>query len=108
MRTSDLPEDRVVEVARGVLSGELDVLEGCRALVHLSVRLRNRDDDLFGPILGFESETEVYPSGSLREAWQKEALEQKDREFQQYLSKAKAEVFRACEALAERYSSHSD
>ena len=89
----------IVAVAKSMVSGEMPLIEGARRLCDLRHRIGASDSDLFNPIMGFESETDDYPTGSQRQAYSKEALAAMDDEMAAYLTEARPAVVRACNQI---------
>jgi len=66
---------RVVVVARGILDGEIDVLEGSRALSGLLWQLKLGDDDEdHRAFVLIDSETDALPVGRARALWDEKVL----------------------------------
>ena len=97
-------EDRIVDLAQRMLSGDVGLVEGSRQLVYVFGQLDERDEDLLAPIIAVESETEDFPLGEARNHWSEEALKRKDAEVADYLREVKVKILGACEALVQRYS----
>lgn len=98
---------QIAAVAQEMLSGTVDLVGGSRRLLALYHRLEEFDaenDQLFLPIVAFESETDVLPVGEARELWAPDALLSKEREFAPYLEKARPEILETCRALVRKYS----
>jgi len=66
---------RVVSIARGILSGETDVLEGSRILSDLLGRLSlQEDDEDHRAFILIDSETDALPVGRTRDLWDRGVL----------------------------------
>lgn len=94
----------VLMVARRMLDGDLDLIEGCRLLVHhlREVGIAREPDAL--TILGIESETDHLPIGDERARWHPAALAQKDRERDEYVDRVRPELMDACRSIVSRLS----
>src|SRR5207253_1186873 len=89
----------VIETARAMQSGSMDLVRGCRLLCDLRHRIGASENDLFLPIIGFESETDDYPLGTDRTRYSPTTLERLDREVQAYVERAKPGVLAACKRI---------
>src|SRR6185437_16374320 len=92
-------KEEILRVAAGIVSGEMEIVEGCRLLVsHLGdAGLRNDPDAI--TVVGFESETDNFPVGSQRAYWNPTALAAKDAAREAYVAAAGTAVLAACQAL---------
>jgi hypothetical protein len=93
----------IVDTAEAVIAGRIDLVGGCRRLRALSLRLPAPQREPFLPILGFESETDHYPLGDVRDLYAKDYLDRLDREIAAYSQKSRPEVVAACEAIIARF-----
>ena len=89
----------IVETATAMLSGTLDLVMGCRRLCELRHMMVASDSELFLPIIGFESETDCYPVGSIRDRCAANYLQRVDRELQDYVKRAGPAVLAACKRI---------
>ena len=92
---------RIAEVAATMISGQMDLLAGCRAIVQLRWSLTEPDSldpDLLY-LLSVEDELEDVPLGDVRQRWSPEALASKDQKKSDYLDRAREEILRSCHAL---------
>jgi hypothetical protein len=99
-------EERIVLVARSILSGALGIVEGCRKLDGLRGRLpeAEADREIFDDIVLLCSETEIYPVGELRSMWWPDALERIDRQVGRYVDQMREPIMDTCTRLIEKYS----
>jgi hypothetical protein len=96
--------ERVVEIARAMLDGQLSFLSGSRTLSALRHDAGVRDDDAdFMAFVVIESETDELPIGQVREYWDKAALERLEPEIQAAEAWAKEQGKNACVTLIARY-----
>ena len=73
-------EDRAVQIARSVLSGQLTAIEACWLLcpmVHRAPAIVTEAD--YKLIIAVESETDDLPIGRLRELWHPDSLEERTK-----------------------------
>jgi hypothetical protein len=97
-----------VRVAKGILSGQIGVLEGCIPLSTVANRIVpdwwvDPDFVVFG---GVASEIDALPLGSVREMWSSEALERKDVEVARYTQVVRERVMAACRSIVDRFGPH--
>jgi hypothetical protein len=95
----DPPRMRILQVAEKMLSGDLDLFEGCHEIHGLRHHLEDPDDEAFLVIAGVASETDVYPIGDARTYWDPQALARQDRERDEYMSRVREVVWEACRAI---------
>lgn len=102
-QTDDETWGEIVGTAQEILSGHLDLVTGCRKLRRLTLDLTNPNQEIFGPIRGFESETDSYPLGEARRGYSQEYLDRVDRELADFSKRAGPSVLAACrEIVADR------
>jgi hypothetical protein len=92
----------LARVAEQMLTGELELVEGCRKLVQLHRRSGSPNDDAIMTVIGIESETDDLPIGAEREQWAASALKEKDRQRDEYMAEVQASLTEALELLAGR------
>ena len=93
-------EDRAIQIARSVLSGQLTAIEACWLLcpiVHQAPGMVTEAD--YKLIIGVESETDHLPIGRLREQWHPDFLEEKDREIARCEALWGEQIRAACERI---------
>jgi hypothetical protein len=100
------PRAGVLTIARQIVAGDVDPLEGCRAMVHLGAKLadRDRDDPDFLVLRGIESETDHFPMGLVRKHWDVGALTEQDRKRAEYIERNRAQLIEACWSVIRRLS----
>jgi hypothetical protein len=64
----------VVKICSDIIDGRLDFVSGSRIIRVFYLLSDEIDKDLFLPIIGFESETDDYPLGSLRKRFSEDEL----------------------------------
>ncbi len=103
MTTSDGERDRarqeLIEIARGMLNGSIDSLEGCRSLVRLRVESGAPASSAFNAVRGVESEIDHYPLGECRAGYSAELLKRLDSEVSSYLDKVRPVLLNACQEI---------
>jgi Protein of unknown function (DUF2489) len=95
---------KIVEVARAMLSGDLDLIEGARRINQLRFETADPESDLFLPIRGFESETADYPMGAVRDNWAAPFLAEQDRTISEYVERSRKGVLEDCRRIVDAYS----
>src|SRR4051794_3202823 len=91
--SSDL-HNGIVDLARAILSGEVEVFDGVRQIARLIYALpvvEHGDPDLIG-FLGVDSELDNIPIGNARRYWAPEALAEKDRQRDAYLAAVRESI----------------
>lgn len=92
---------RVAQIAKGMLSGDIDLIVGARELCDLRHTIGESENQVFLPIIGFESDTDDYPIGDLRRRYEPAQLQQIDKEIAAYVQQAKPGVLAACRRILE-------
>ena len=101
-------ESEMLERLRRLEAGEVESLGGCRAVVELLSSLhpdlaRSPAARVFA---GVCSETESFPVGSARDAWEPVALARADAEAAAYLAEVRGALEDACRELSALISAH--
>ena len=102
-------KDRVVEIANGVLVGQIGIIEGARELAHL--RWKVTDDEFdpdFLPFISVDSETDALPIGEERAYWASHALAEKDQEIKRAEDFYREKILAACQILVVRFTRDAD
>lgn len=94
----------LVAVANSMLTGELDLVEGVRRICSLRFAVEDPENEVFLPIRGIESETDVFPIGAMRSNCSQEYLQRMDAEMQRYLTGAKVDILQACQEIVKAFS----
>src|SRR3954451_20833468 len=89
----------IVRIAEQILSGALEITEGCRALVRRFHGAGLRDDPNALLITGVDSETDGLPLPSVRSLWNEAEYQLQERERVAYEEKVRPQVLAACRAL---------
>lgn len=98
-----LDDQRISEVAREIISGQLGIVLGSRIMVGLIKWLSREEQKIFLPFIAVESETDDLPLGEARLRWDRDALARKDREVEAYLERAQDSIYEACQEVLARY-----
>jgi hypothetical protein len=95
---------RAVEIAAGMLAGEVSILEGCHSLTALrwEVEVEEGDPD-FVTFAMISSETDALPVGSVRAHWASEALARLEPDIQSATAWATPQALPACRSLVRRF-----
>jgi len=101
-----MSKKRIVEIAKAILSGEADPIEGCRALVRAGRDLdeNERHDPDFVTIVAIESETDAFPGVEARCHWEAEALAKRDRERAAYVDRNRQWMLEACRGIVRKFA----
>jgi len=94
----------LVGVARAMLDGRMDLIEGCRRILALRFQVNGSDDEAFVPFQGFDSQTDHLPKGDARNRFAPELLERFDAEEEEFLEAAKTEILRSCQDIVGRFA----
>ena len=102
---SDWARLEAVRRAKAILSGDLDILEGCVALAEVAdgvvpLWLDDPDFVVFGAVA---SECDGIPLGAARQQWQGEALARVNATAQEYSARVRAEVLCSCGNIVSRF-----
>ena len=95
---------RVAQLARDILAGELDVLDGSAEIVSLrdELDIDHDDDDLMAFVV-VDSETDALPVGAEALNWSQDALARKQSELERARSWAVDVVRQPCQNLVARF-----
>ena len=95
---------RAVQIANGILAGELPLLVGCHLIDELRAAVDVPDDD--PDFLAFnviQSETDALPIGRMREHWAPKAANDLGPELEAATQWASAIAVPACKSLVTRF-----
>ena len=95
---------QAVEIAAGILSGNVPILEGCHSLAALrwEVQVDDSDPD-FATFAMISSETDTFPVGAVRAQWAPDALAKLEPEIQSAVTWATTQALPACESVVQRF-----
>lgn len=106
----DPSRQAIVALAKRIISGELDPVSGCRAIVQRQWDLSevDRKNDDFAILAAIESETDHFPLGAARARWSQAALEEQDRTRVAYSERNAKYAVSACSRLVEAWDGHRE
>ncbi len=82
-----------------MIEEKIDLLNGCRTLVHLQRKLNNPPEAFF-ILRGIDSETDIFPIlQAERKQWNPEVLARLDQEKNDYISSVKEIMIEACSKI---------
>jgi hypothetical protein len=95
---------RAVEIAVGIIAGEVPILEGCHSLAALrwEVDVDDRDPD-FVTFAMISSEIDALPVGAIRAHWNPEALARLEPNIQSAIAWATPQALPACQSVVQRF-----
>ncbi|XQA72689.1 hypothetical protein ACM9XA_14585 [Xanthomonas sacchari] len=95
---------RAVEIATGIVTGSIPLLDGCHRLAALGHRVGVADDDPdFRMFSLIESETDALPIGPIRKEWAPDALAELAPELLHAEAWARPMAMRACHSVIARF-----
>lgn len=100
----NLKKQELVDTAKAMIDGRMDLIVGIRAICSLRFAVGAPDDEIFFPIRGIESETDVFPVGELRKSYNQEYLARVDIEMSDYLKEAESDILDACKEIIKKFS----
>lgn len=89
-------KEQAIKLIDEILAKKNCRLDNLRKLVQLRHALQLEEDSLFLPIIGIISETDEFPSGDIRSKFNSKALEQYDKELDEYLQISSDVIERTC------------
>jgi hypothetical protein len=89
---------KFLDQLRGMVSGSIGLVEGCRALVRLlpSLPPEVAASEPALTVVGVESETDTFPLGQQRTLWAPDALRRADEELAEYIDVVREPLMAAC------------
>ena len=94
----------LVAVAKAMLAGEANLLEGVRLICALRFAVEPPDKEIFLTFQAVDSETDHFPLGATRALCSQEYLKRSDEEMQAYLMSARDGIIQACREIVETFS----
>jgi len=98
-----MPQKKIVELARGIISGEVGLIAGSRQLWRLGLDVAPRDRDILFLSGVASGADEFHIAGDARQRLNPEALRAKDAELVAYEARYREEIFDICGRLIQRY-----
>ena len=94
----------IVDIAQGMLNGNIHLILGCRAIRSLRHKTDISDDEIFLPFIGIDSQTDHFPLGKVRDLCDSEYLAKIDAEINDFLDFAGEHIKESCKELIEKLS----
>lgn len=94
----------IVSTAEAMLRGDVQLIEGCRRIWHLSHEMGDADNPVFLPIRAIESETDHFPLGEVRNRYAPDYLKRMDEEMERYLGQAREDILSSCREIIHAFS----
>jgi hypothetical protein len=94
---------KVAYIAFGMLSGQIDLIQGAREMCALKDVACPSEASLFTIFAVVESETDQFPLGASRALWATEYLKQLDSEREKYVADIQKEMLAACKAVLHKF-----
>jgi hypothetical protein len=94
----------LVELASAMLAGNVNLIEGVRRICALRFSIEDPENEVFLPIRAIESETDMFPLGTMRASCSPDYLRRADGEMQTYLVEARGDILQACREIVETFS----
>jgi len=94
-----ISRESAISVIKDIIASEQNLVENCRYLCRFRNSCDVQDSDIWNPIAGFESETDDYPLGSMRNLYSGSKLKQLDAEVGDYAKELWPVIVRSCERL---------
>ena len=88
-----------VEIACGMLDGEVGIIEGVRQLVAIQNQFATSDDDDSLLLRGIESESDNFPLDDSRKYWNDAALKVEDTKIREFESSFRDQVLDICRRI---------
>lgn len=95
---------KLISISKLMPDGDLDLIQGVRQICDLRFCIDDPENDVFLVFRGVESETDLFPSESMRGNYSPDYLRRLDNEKGNYLSEAKHEILQACREIIRAYS----
>jgi hypothetical protein len=95
----DAARRTALEIARGMLHGNISLIEGCRSLVRLRFDAEITASEALKVFVGVESETDHYPVGNVRSVYAPELLARLDADVSEHLSQVRPVLIKACREI---------
>ena len=96
-----MSRERIADVARKILCGDIGIVEGSREICKARSGLPDSQvqADVLLPFIAFESELHNFPLGESRKYWNEKALAEKDVQLKEITARAEPELRMACMEL---------
>lgn len=97
-------KEKLLDTIELIIANKINLIEGSRRVINLASRAGIIEDKVFLPLIGFESQTDQFPTGEVRKRFNKDYLKQLDREQQEYIDEFKDSIVEACQTKFKKYS----
>jgi hypothetical protein len=98
----------ILRLANKMLDGEMELIEGCRLIANLALYISDEQtgypDELLFPFIAVASDTDHLPTGSCRAHYDKDYLNELDKERQKYIEEARNDIMEACREVIKTFS----
>ncbi len=94
--------ERAITVAKDILQGNVDAIDGCCELARLRHDLDMSSDSSFLVFAAIDSDTDEWPSSTARRHYSKDALTKINTKIQGYFEQVKPEMLKACQEIIEK------
>lgn len=94
-----MSKEFAISVIKDIIVSDRNLVANCRYLCGFRSSCHVQDSDIWNPITGFESETDDYPLGSLRNQYSRQKLERLDSEVGDYVKESWPVIVRSCKKL---------
>lgn len=95
--------NRLLDVARAILKGEVDLIDGACEIVSLSHGTPFANDPIFHGFIAIWSDADDLHTAPSRDWWAPEALERIDKKRREYIESVRKGVLEDCWQLLERF-----
>jgi hypothetical protein len=101
-----MSKERIVEIARQMLDGNIGIVDGCTAIckARTGLEIAQLQNAVLLPFISFESEMHNFPLGESRKSWSEQALRAKDTRLKEIITTAEPEILDACRTLLDHWS----
>ena len=99
-------QENLLDLAKSILNGQMQIAPGCLQIQQLLFDLSLDVDKEFIIFTGFNSETDRFPLGQERSLWNQDSLKDKDKELARIEEFYKQQIFLACQAIINKFSSN--
>lgn len=97
-------KEELTKTANLVLEDRLDIIEGSRFMLKFASRAGIANDEIFLPVIGFESQTDHLPVGELRKHYGQKYLKELDQEKGNYINEFKSQITEICREIIKKFS----
>jgi hypothetical protein len=99
--------ERLLALARAVISGDANLIQAAREISHLRFEVGDPDNRSFFLFRTIESETDHFPTGEVRERASPAFRLKSDAEMNRYIEFRRAEAIAASRTLIQEFSEES-